>query len=245
MKNLGFIGTIWMAVLFVVPLACANTKGYQIVSAPEVKHMMESENAIVVNVLSKIEYDMQRIPDSIHVLTHDMETTKLLPKDKNAPIIFHCMGVLCPFSEKACKKAVILGYKKVFWFKGGIPEWHRYHYPVVTNENVAKIKVKKLRPKQVNTLMTTDSPLIIDVRPQTFKSYRAFMPQVTHIPLMVFHEKYASISNHKKLVITDAFMKQSPIVAKFLISKGYNVIGIVKGGTSRWEKDGFPIIYKD
>lgn len=37
-------------------------------------------------------------------------------------------------------------------------------------------------------------------------------------------------------------MKQSTIAAKYLTIKGYDVIGILKGGTARWQSEGFPLI---
>jgi len=44
-------------------------------------------------------------------------------KDKNAPIIFSCNGEECWKSYKASTWAIANGYKNVFWFRGGFPEW--------------------------------------------------------------------------------------------------------------------------
>ncbi len=53
-----------------------------------------------------------------------------LPKDKNSPIIFQCNGAECWYSYKASRMAVKLGYKKVYWFRTGLPAWKAAGYPV-------------------------------------------------------------------------------------------------------------------
>jgi rhodanese-related sulfurtransferase len=67
-------------------------KGFTELSAPEVKQMNDKGQAILVNSLSAIEFEMQNIPGSINIPIDQMETTDKLPKDKNSPIIFYCMG---------------------------------------------------------------------------------------------------------------------------------------------------------
>lgn len=53
-----------------------------------------------------------------------------LPTDKNAGMIFQCNGPECWKSYKAADSAVKNGYKKVYWFRGGLPEWKAKGYPV-------------------------------------------------------------------------------------------------------------------
>ncbi|MBT6501696.1 MAG: rhodanese-like domain-containing protein, partial [Deltaproteobacteria bacterium] len=47
---------------------------------------------LAVHVLSEIEYDIQHIPGSVNIPIHKMKTIGKLPKDKNTPLIFYCMG---------------------------------------------------------------------------------------------------------------------------------------------------------
>ncbi len=42
------------------------------------------------------------------------------------------------------------------------------------------------------------------------------------------------------IVIMDYAMKQSPVAAKFLMIKGYPVVGVLKGGLERWNSEGLP-----
>ena len=52
-----------------------------------------------------------------------------LPADKSAPVVFYCNGPECWKSYKAAAVAIKAGYKKVNWFRGGMPEWKSKGYP--------------------------------------------------------------------------------------------------------------------
>ena len=55
--------------------------------------------------------------------TLDVFDLTKLPKDKNMPVIFACNGPECWKSYKSAKQAVNNHYTKVYWFRGGYPEW--------------------------------------------------------------------------------------------------------------------------
>ena len=46
--------------------------------------------------------------------------------DKNKPVIFHCNGAECWKSYKAARVALTKGFKSVYWFRGGFPEWDEH-----------------------------------------------------------------------------------------------------------------------
>jgi rhodanese-related sulfurtransferase/ABC-type phosphate/phosphonate transport system substrate-binding protein len=46
-----------------------------------------------------------------------------LPADKAAPLIFACNGAECWKSYKASHAALKAGHTRVYWFRGGLPEW--------------------------------------------------------------------------------------------------------------------------
>jgi ABC-type phosphate/phosphonate transport system substrate-binding protein/rhodanese-related sulfurtransferase len=50
--------------------------------------------------------------------------------DRNAPVIFACNGAECWKSYKASLVAIKAGYKQVYWFRGGFPEWRARGLPV-------------------------------------------------------------------------------------------------------------------
>lgn len=53
-----------------------------------------------------------------------------LPSDKNAPLVIYCNSGECWKSYKASVAALKAGYKKVYWFRGGFPEWKAKGYAV-------------------------------------------------------------------------------------------------------------------
>ncbi|MEO8751216.1 MAG: rhodanese-like domain-containing protein [Casimicrobiaceae bacterium] len=50
--------------------------------------------------------------------------------DREKPVIFHCNGPECWKSYKAAKVALAKGFKTVYWFRGGFPEWESRGLPV-------------------------------------------------------------------------------------------------------------------
>ena len=83
---------IMLVIALMVVSAEAKSEKFKEISAPEVKNMIEGDQAVVVHVLSGIEYEMQHIPGSINIPITDMDTTKALPRDKSTPLVFYCMG---------------------------------------------------------------------------------------------------------------------------------------------------------
>ena len=51
-------------------------------------------------------------------------------KDKSAPLIFACNGGECWKSYKASVWAQNQGYRNVYWFRGGFPEWKAKNLPM-------------------------------------------------------------------------------------------------------------------
>lgn len=52
-----------------------------------------------------------------------------LPADKNTAMLFYCNGAECWKGYKASTAAIKAGYKTVYWFRLGLPEWKAKGYP--------------------------------------------------------------------------------------------------------------------
>ncbi len=116
--------------------------GAVIVTAEQVKQLM-AKGALLYDVRPQSCYRRGHIPGAIN-LTYEMNSPKevdyddaldrfdvtRLPKDKNAPVIFQCGGAECWYCYKASRYALKAGYKKVYWFRGGLPAWRAAGYPV-------------------------------------------------------------------------------------------------------------------
>jgi rhodanese-related sulfurtransferase len=57
-------------------------------TAPEVREMVEEDGALLVHVLSRIEFDMQHIPGSINIPVTALADSDLLLREKDRSLIF-------------------------------------------------------------------------------------------------------------------------------------------------------------
>ncbi len=161
------------------------------------------------------------------------------------------------YSKRAARVAAEKGYENVYSFTGGLPEWRFFEYPLSIDENWKNVKVKKLSPKDFNEYRKQEDVFILDVRSLSQRSLSNrgstfvmdnsslsgdYIANVHHIPLVYLEENYHLIPKDRKILITDWIMKQAPMAAKFLTQQGYQVVGILKGGTARWQSEGFPLI---
>jgi rhodanese-related sulfurtransferase len=112
---------------------------------------------------------------------------------------------------------------------------------MVINPTWQKIKAKKIPPKDLEKLLRTEHFFILDVRLLNLYRNESFIKGSVLCPLVFLADRYHEIPEEQPIVITDWAMKQSPVAAKFLISKGYRVAGVLKGGTERWESEKLPI----
>ena len=57
-----------------------------------------------------------------------MDVAKL-PADRNRALIFYCNGSPCWKGYKAAMQAIKAGFKKVYWFRDGMPAWEAKGLP--------------------------------------------------------------------------------------------------------------------
>jgi ABC-type phosphate/phosphonate transport system substrate-binding protein/rhodanese-related sulfurtransferase len=70
--------------------------------------------------------------------TQDQFDLGKLAHDKSTPVIFACNGAECWKSYKASQAALAAGYKQVYWFRGGFPEWNLAGLPTGTAPMLAQ-----------------------------------------------------------------------------------------------------------
>ena len=117
--------------------------GTTIVDAAKVKEMMAAGGTIVVDTRVATEFSEAHIKGAVSVpykeksakdIAYDSKLDSFdlgkLPSDKNAKIVMYCNAGECWKSYKAAKASVDAGYKFIFWFRGGIPEWKAKGFPI-------------------------------------------------------------------------------------------------------------------
>jgi ABC-type phosphate/phosphonate transport system substrate-binding protein/rhodanese-related sulfurtransferase len=117
-------------------------KGATLVTAEQARDLM-GKGAILYDVRNERDWREKHIKGATWVhyeeqSKKDIEFDRALDKfpmekltpDKDAKVIFQCNGFECWKSYKAAVLALDAGYKNVYWFRGGFPEWNNKGFPV-------------------------------------------------------------------------------------------------------------------
>jgi len=109
--------------------------GAEMVNATKVKSLIAS-GATLVDFRVAAEYAESHIKGAISVpykeksakssdfdASIDSVDLGKLPTDKASPLVGYCNGPECWKGYKGAHLAVKSGYSKVYWFRGGLPEW--------------------------------------------------------------------------------------------------------------------------
>jgi len=121
--------------------------GAKIISAAEAKALI-AKGLPVYDVRVDEEYKTAHVPAAISVpykegsakevdfdRGDDQFALNKLPKDKNAPFMMYCDGTICWKSYKSAVMAIEAGWKNVYWFRGGFPEWKEAGLPIESKKN--------------------------------------------------------------------------------------------------------------
>ena len=97
---------------------------------------MLNAGATYVDTRTDVEFKVGHVPGAVLVpyheksakeadfdAAHDKFEIAKLGEDRNAELVFACNGPECWKSFKAAHAALKAGYRKVYWFRGGFPEW--------------------------------------------------------------------------------------------------------------------------
>ena len=119
-----------------------SLQGAEVISAAKAKSLMDS-GAKMFDTRVANEYAEGHIKGAINVpykeksakavdfdASQDSFDVSKLPADKQTAVITQCNGPECWKSYKGAVAAIKAGYKKVYWFRGGFPEWKASGLPV-------------------------------------------------------------------------------------------------------------------
>lgn len=157
----------------------------------------------------------------------DKMAEKLLPKDKNALIIFYCAGPACNMSPGSATKAKALGYTNLKVYKDGMPAWSEKHFGVLSAQFLKEAWIDKDIPH-----------VLLDVR-AAGKAAKGFIKGAVAFPAgkAVKLIKVLPAKDKKPpIVIYDAKDgKQAEKVAAELLKAGYGKVMVLAGGFDAWQ----------
>jgi rhodanese-related sulfurtransferase len=130
------------AATFAMAETPTSLQGATVVDAPKAKSLMES-GAQMLDVRVANEYAEAHIKGaksvpykekSAKAVDFDAKADSFdlakLPGNKAGALVFSCNGPECWKSYKASVTAIKAGYTKVYWFRGGFPEWKSKGFPI-------------------------------------------------------------------------------------------------------------------
>ena len=123
------MGMVAVTVALVMNELSRFTRGFKAVSPSELTHLINRENALVVDVSPLNDYEKGHVVGSKHVAMSQFDPeSKLLAKVRELPVAVVCRNGMG--STAAAKKLVKAGFQKVYWLDGGIAAWQSAELPL-------------------------------------------------------------------------------------------------------------------
>jgi rhodanese-related sulfurtransferase len=112
-------------------LSPESVEGASTVSTAEAKQLFD-QGAVFLDVRSEQDWEAGRIPGSKHLELKKVFNQESLGSVAQADqkLVIYCNSTGCMRSSKAAKHAVEWGYKKVYYYRLGYPDWQANGYAV-------------------------------------------------------------------------------------------------------------------
>jgi rhodanese-related sulfurtransferase len=110
-------------IVSLVVAASAFAGEFPDISVKEVKSLVASKKAVLIDVNGSEAYSKGHIPGALNFEAISKEFAKALPEDKNTLIVAYCGGPRCKAYKAAAEAAEKLGYKNVKHMSAGISGW--------------------------------------------------------------------------------------------------------------------------
>lgn len=163
----------------------------------------------------------------------DKLADKLLPKDKNALIIFYCAGSTCNMSPGSANKAKKLGYSNIKVYKDGMPAWFDKNYGVLSTQHLKEAWINKNIPF-----------VLLDARAEK-EAAKGFIKGAVSFPSKNAAKlaKGLDVKKNAPIMIYDQKGgKDAETVAIVLIKAGFKRVVVLTGGFDAWRSAKYDIV---
>lgn len=105
-------------------------RGYKALRPAELTRLINTENALVVDLSANGDFEKGHIASSRNVVPSSFDPeNRLLAQAKSLPVVLVCRnGQASASAAKRLKKA---GFEKVYWLDGGVAAWQQADLPLV------------------------------------------------------------------------------------------------------------------
>ncbi|MGD1075086.1 MAG: rhodanese-like domain-containing protein [Thermodesulfovibrionales bacterium] len=106
-------------------------EGLPTINGQDAYKLWQSKKAIFLDVRIKTQYETEKIAGAIWFFNDDfMKDSSMADKlDKEKEYVVYCNGVRCWRSPATAVMLHNLGFKKVYWYRDGVPDWKKQGYP--------------------------------------------------------------------------------------------------------------------
>lgn len=130
------MSTAWVVlfILLVASFVTAAMSNIKMVNTHQMTMMVNRENAVVVDIRKKPDFDKGHITDSIHLPLEKISQEQFggLEKKKASPIVVVCnAGISAKTAAKVLTKS---GYENVAVLTGGFQAWTTANLPVIKSK---------------------------------------------------------------------------------------------------------------
>ena len=123
-----FVGAL--VALFVIEALSKGLSGINRLTPFQATRLINSENAVVIDIRDMNAYDKGHITNAVHILPTELDKNiKRLEQYKHQPLI-----IVCAIGQKSryfIEKLRKQGYEKVYILMGGMSAWNNADMPVV------------------------------------------------------------------------------------------------------------------
>ena len=226
------------------------------ISSQDLKAKYDKNEVTIIDVRSKIEYDVIHINKSLHIpmahATFVDNVANLIKENPKKVIAFYCNGITCLKSYESAQKMMEAGHKNTFAYDAGVPEWSKL-YPletivlgkVLTDPGKQLISDNEFKKRLINfetfkTKATEANAVVIDVRDHIQSSGKLpGLENAKTLPLDKFIPNFVAQKRDqdKTLLIFDQVGKQVEWLMYYLQDYGYkNYFFLDKGATKVLQK---------
>lgn len=119
---------------FAKELTPESIEGTTRITVEQLVDLAESlPNLVMIDARKSSDYSKGHIEGAVNLPNTETDAAalaKVVPS-KETPVLFYCNGEKCGRSVDSAKVAVSAGYKKIYWFRGGMEEWVAKAMPIV------------------------------------------------------------------------------------------------------------------
>jgi len=124
--TLGFIGVL---LALIVTEAQRFTRGYKALTPAGLTHLINRENALLIDVSGIQDFEKGHIPGARHVAMSQFDPeNKDLAKAKELPVAVYCKNAQT--SAQAAQRLLKAGFTRVYWLEGGLAAWTEAQLPL-------------------------------------------------------------------------------------------------------------------